>query len=463
MSKDLKNLINTIEKETRSQAELEQLISMLKEENKKMKSKLTEQELLIENLKNHIDDEEMKRAELPSEIDILKDIITSQRLELDERQSDIDQLNDRIDKLTMSMENTKDINQVELSNKELIEAQDQIIHLSDENRKFRDKIDLLQNQIEELKSEKSEIENFIEKLDEESESNEELINVKKLNFHLMEENGLLRVELESLKGKFQERLEKAISQKLEVAEERNAELSSKLNSLKIKLAESNEKGSADLEAANEIISILKEEIADYEGQIKYLEQQIENINEPVIVSTEDALEFAEMKEKYDTLKKEMSEVQIENQMLTEKIEQLKEKELIKTTEIIQEPQILKDIPKQLEVSLFNRMYHLFDKNDQEVIIDLLIKDLKSNNSEIKRNAIKILSHIKYKKVYNALFELANDKDWITRYYIIKALSKFEKKSEKFISLLKAFSKDADVDVRELAIKILNDNSEAKIR
>jgi len=442
MSKDLKDLIDTVEKETHSQAQLEQIISSLKEEINRLKFTVKEQKLLIENLKSQVKDEQIERGELPSEIGILKDIISSQRLELKEKQSDIEKLNDQIDKLTASMETNGDIGQLEIDNKKYLEAQTQIVQLSEENQEYRSQIKFLQNQIEEIQLEKSETEELIEEEGKEPEVNEELINFKRLNFQLMEENGLLRLELESLKAKFQKRLEEAISEELESINERNSLLS------------------AELELANDKIGVLTAELEGYKAQIKYLDAQLKDNNEPVIVSEEDALEFAEMRDKFDNLKIEVSKYQKENQRLNEMIEQLTEKKARIDNEKVQEPKILQSIPKQLQLSLFNRIYHLLDKDNKETVINLLIQDLKSNNNEIKRNAIKILSHIRYKKVYDALFELISDKDWIVRYNIIKALSKFEKKSEKFVSFLKNLSRDADVDVRELAIKVLNDISEA---
>jgi len=526
MSRDLKDLIDTVEKETRSHAELEQIISSLKEKKNKLKFTVKEQKLLIESLKSHMEDEQIERVVLPSEIDILKEIISSQRQELNEKQSDIEKLYDKIDNLAISMESNEDISKLEISNKELLEAKMQIIQLGDENQEYRSQIKFLKDQIEELQLEKSKDEEFIEEKDEQPEENEELINFKRLNFQLMEENGLLRLELESLKAKFQESLEEAISEELEIANERNAVLSSKfeslktklhehietsseelesaqernailtaeleslkakllengeisreelesaqerntllsaeLESLKAKLLESEDKGLGELKLANDKISILTAELADYEVKINYLKVQLENVHEPLIVSTGDALEFAEMREKFENIKKDLSNYQKENQNLIKMLEELKEKEVNIKNEQIYEPTILKSIPKQLQLSLFNRMYHLLDKDNKETVINLLIQDLKSNNSEIKRNAIKILSHIRYKKVYDALFELINDKDWIVRYNIIKALSKFEKKNEQFTSFLKKLTKDSDVDVRELAIKVLNDISYAKL-
>ncbi len=73
---------------------------------------------------------------------------------------------------------------------------------------------------------------------------------------------------------------------------------------------------------------------------------------------------------------------------------------------------------------------------------------------MKRAALKILCEIKDTKVYDAFFDLLNDKNWLIRYDIIKALTKFGFESTEFKNSLKKLSKDRDVDVRELAIKVL---------
>ncbi|MFX1568484.1 MAG: HEAT repeat domain-containing protein [Promethearchaeota archaeon] len=494
MSKDLKDMINTVEKNTRSQAELEQTISSLKEEINKLRSTEKEKSLLIESLKSQIKDEEIEKIELPSEIGVLKDIISSQRQDLNEKQNIIEKLNDRIDKLVIDIETSGGHSVIEVDNKELFDAQIRIIQLSDENQEYRNQIKILQNQIDELRLIKTEVDESEEEEEEKAELNEELINVKRLNFNLMEENGLLRVELESFKAKFQERLDEAISQELNREKEKNLNLKSKIDSLKTRLIELNEMGTEELETANELnrillseletlksqlaeinkesseelkvandkITVLSAELEDYESQIKYLQTQLRDSNDPIIVSTEEALEFANLREKYDNLKSEISKYKEENQVLKDKIEKLSEKEEIIPSKPFQEPLILTSIPKQIDLSLFSRMYYLFDDNNKKAVIELLIDDLKSEDSEIKRNAIKVLSHIRLNKVYNALLELIDDKDWIVRYNVIKALSKFEKKNEEFVTLLKKLTKDADVDVREIAFKILNDISEAKI-
>ncbi|TET55934.1 MAG: hypothetical protein E3J52_12695, partial [Promethearchaeota archaeon] len=210
MSRDLKDMINTVEKDSKSHAELEQKIQSMKEEVNRMNFTIKEQKLLIENLRSQMKDEEIEKAELPSEIDILKDMITSQRQELNEKEIEIEKLNVTFDELTAFIENNEDSSQLKLTNKEFLEAQTRIVQLKEENEDYKNQIEFLQNKLEDLESRLSEDELFIED-EEEPIENEELINIKRLNFQLMEENGLLRMEVESLKARFQERLEEAIS------------------------------------------------------------------------------------------------------------------------------------------------------------------------------------------------------------------------------------------------------------
>lgn len=89
----------------------------------------------------------------------------------------------------------------------------------------------------------------------------------------------------------------------------------------------------------------------------------------------------------------------------------------------------------------------------------MIKDLNSNNYEIKRAALKILSVIKDKRVYDAFLNLVHDEDWLIRYNTIKALNQFDLTGDGFKELLETLSADKDVDVRELVAKILQEISE----
>ena len=454
MSKDLKDLINTVEKESQSQAELEKTIHSLKEEINRLEFTVKEQKILIENLKSQMKDEQIEKSELPSEIDVLKDMVTSQRQELNQKDDEIDKLHEKIDELA-STQGIEEVVSFGLDdNQELLNAQNLIVQLTDEIDQYRNQIGPLQTQIEEMQSKQGNVEDLIEDAIE-NETNEELINIKRLNFQLMEVNGLLRVEIESLKAKLQERIEEIGSEELESANEKIAILSSELESLKAKLKELIAINAEELELANGTIEMLTSELGAYEAQVKFLQEQLGESSKPTIITTEDALQFTEMREELDDVKSKLMKSQKDNQALNEMVSELKQKLSSKEIEKIE---IGQNLPKRLNLSLFYRMYNLLDENKKLKIIDSLIQDLQSNNSETKRNAIRILSVIKNNKVYDTFLEMLDDKDWLVRYSIIKALSKFEKKSDKLKPILKKLTRDIDVDVRELALRILDDLS-----
>ncbi len=505
MSKDLKDLINSVEKESKSQAELEQIIHSLKEELNRLEFTVNEQKLLIENLKSQMKDEELEQVQLPSEIDVLKDIIISQRKDLEEKNNNIDNLNDRILKFDTQIENDEDFNSREILNEEFINAQRIIIQLTDENDQYKNQIEQLKHKIENFQSDEENIEELLDNKTKIKE-NEELINFKKLNFQLMQENGLLRVEIESLKAKLQERIDEASSEEMYDAHERINALSSEIedyksqiDSLTVKKEEEvdemsseelynayeridalnseiddyksqidslivkkeeevDEVSSEELYNAYERINNLSSEIEEYKTQIISLQEQLENLSEPVTVSTEEALEFAKLREDFDQLKTELLEYQQENKNLNSTLSELQKRSEDLETVKVYSTSIPKRMPKKIKHTLFNRMYRLLDENNRNKVIDFLIQDLKSKNSETKRNAIKILSQIKNDKVYDAFLELIDDEDWIVRYNLIKALNQFENKSDEFKDLLKKLTRDVDVDVRELAVKILTNCS-----
>ena len=245
------------------------------------------------------------------------------------------------------------------------------------------------------------------------------------------------------------------SEEPESANEKNAVLSSELESLKERFQEHIETSSEELEVANGTIAMLTSELANYEAQVKSLREQLEESSEPAIVTTEDALQFTEMKEEFNDVKAKLLESQEDNQALNEELSELKQK---LSSEEIEKIEIEQNLPKRLHLSLFYRMYNLLDENKKLKVLDSLIQDLQSSNSEIKRNAIRILSVIKNNKVYDAFIQMLNDKDWLVRYSIIKALSKFEKKSGELKPILEKLSRDIDVDVRELVLRILEDLS-----
>jgi HEAT repeat protein len=104
------------------------------------------------------------------------------------------------------------------------------------------------------------------------------------------------------------------------------------------------------------------------------------------------------------------------------------------------------------------MYLLLNDTDKKEIIDTLIKDLNNSNNDVKRAVLKILCEMRDEKVYDVFFNLLHDKDWVIRYKGIKALTNFGFDNKDFKILLKKLTKDMDVDVRELAMKVLAEMS-----
>ncbi|MFX1554239.1 MAG: HEAT repeat domain-containing protein, partial [Promethearchaeota archaeon] len=208
-----------------------------------------------------------------------------------------------------------------------------------------------------------------------------------------------------------------------------------------------------LELANGTIDTLTSELEDYEAQVRFLQEQLVESSEPTIITTEDTLQFAEMKDELDDVKSKLIKSQKDNNALNEILSELKQR---LSSKEIGKIEIEQNLPKMLHLSLFYRMYNLLDEDKKIKIVDSLIQDLQSNNNETKRNAIRILSVIKNNKVYDAFLRMLDDKDWLVRYSIIKALSKYEKKTDELKPLFKKFTEDIDVDVRELALRILDD-------
>jgi chromosome segregation ATPase len=413
MSKDFKNLIETVEEENLSKTALEATINSLREEINGLKFTVNEQKLLIEDFRSQLKDESEEKVELPSEIQVLKDMIISQRKDLNRRDNNIEHLNEKIDQLNLILENKKNGEGGHINNDEQISAQRLLVQLT-ENEELKNEISLLQAQIKGIKKEERFARDF-ESDDFSIEENEELVNIKKLNFQLMEENGILRVELESKKTQFHESIEKQSSEELKLA--------------------------------NDKIGVLTAELEDYEAQVKYLKETLE-------LEQQDLQNIGENQEDFHKLKDELLEYQKQNLVLNDLLTELKEdNEPQESQEDISTSRVY-TIPKQIPLSFYSRIYNLLNDQQKKTVQNILIQDLKSEFSEVKRNAIKILSQIKAPRIYDAFSEMIHDKDWIIRLYIVKALSKFKNKRDELIHLMKKLLKDVDFDVREHAGKVL---------
>ena len=397
MNKDLKNEISSLEEEIAG-----------------LKFTVNEQKLLIEDLRTQLKEDAEDQDELPSEIQILKEMYTSQRREVIQRDNQIDELNNQIDNLEAFKRNIGTQSGEELNNEERISTQRLIVQLTDENEEYKEKLNILQTQLEKRPSIES---TGALEFDEENEENIDVLNLKQLNIQLMEVNGLLRVEVESLK-----------------------------NQLGVGIEEEN---SGELELANNKIEILMSELQDFEAQVKYLQEKLEqNESGQQYAAEEDIDDLTQLKEELLEYQKQSLVLNVMEPEFNDIKPELEESE-----KVIQEPDVY-TIPQKIPVSLFYRIYNLLNERQKNLVRDILLDDLNSDYRDVKRDAIKILSQIKDIEIYKAFTEMVHDKDWIVRLYVIKALSKFENKHEELIDLMKELSKDVDVDVRELAVKVL---------
>ena len=405
MSKDLKDIIDTVEKETKSQAELEAIINSLNEEINKLKIIIKEQKMMINEQSGSIS---IDVSNIPSEVDVLKEMIISQRQELIKKDESNERLHDQIDDLVIKLENSGNGTFNEQINNDLVEAQELILAFTEESENFRNQIEELKRQIP---SEKSDFEATNQEL---LEENEEMVNIKRLNFQLMEENGLLRIKVESQKEKLQEKISRSNSEELALADQK--------------------------------IEALTLELEDYEAQVRYLQQKA-----GTDVITPVSLTYTT--EEFNNLKGELSRYQNENKRLNNILLELDHSHTSHPSEN-QYKSVIFNFPTQFQIALFKRMYNLLDETNKRATVNALIKDLNNSNNEVKRAILKILGEIRHERVYDAFLDLLHDEDWVIRYNVIKALTKFGFDDEAFRDLLKKLTTDIDIDVRELAMKVL---------
>ena len=398
MNDDLKNQIEIVEKEALSQSELEQKLKKKKEDINRLNFTLKEQKLLIEDLRSQIKEEEGGQIELPSEIQILKDMIRAQRKELSRQDNIINHLNEKIDEQIALLKNDGSINFQEKNEKELIEAQKLIIELTNKNEEYKSQMIVLQNQVDEIQSQDRKIEN-IDYESIETEEDEKLVYFKRLNFQLIEESGLLRVEVEKLKAKLHQ-----------VKEE-------ELKVLKVKIQKVKEEASEKVKVAKINVKVLTEEIEDYEAQVDLLKKEIEkNVNE----SNSEELKLANNKikilttelEEYKTqaelLKKEKQkevkesnpeELELANtkiKILTTELEDFKaQAELLKKEK---QKEVKESNPEETELANNKIKILTSELEDYEAQVELLKKEIhervkESNSDELNlaNNKIKILT------------------------------------------------------------------------
>jgi chromosome segregation ATPase len=483
MSKDLKDLIDSVDSANQAHMDLETMIRNLKEEVQRLTFTVDEQRTIILNQKSKLSSIQVDN--IPEDISLLKDLVTQQRQDIIKKDKDIEILQQTISEITLELEN---VQKFEGENKELIYANKEIVQLTEENENFRLKVEELNNILTNLPNESDVHIEFP------SEENRDLLDAKKLIIKLTEENGINRVQIESSK------------QEIESLNRQNQE------NLTLKNQFLNE-----LTGVNKIIDQLTFDNDQYHEKVNYLQQKLEETvklqeESPEEVGDNNKIEelnkilfeleienndfknlantnfsiIENLKQRnFDTEKKLGGEINFVNQKISDLQEKVSEKDEelniinlklqkfenanIRLSDLIVDLKIKQDHKSEisefessiksfsyegLPPNLFFRMYKLLGENDKATIVNQLIEDLSNEIRDVRTYAIKVLSVIKGNRVFEVLKKLVNDNDWIVKLYLIKAFRNFSETES--IPLLKELQQDKDIDVREAATKALSE-------
>lgn len=469
MSKELKDLIDTIDSSNRAHSEISKMIAFLKNEVERLTFTIKEQKEVIQNQSVKLSS--LEENNLPRDIIVLKEMVVNQREELIKKDKDIEILKKTLEEVTVELENSKQFNE---ENEELIYAQKTIVQLTEEKEILKRKLDKLQRIIASRNDE-----DLIDR-------DQQLIDAKKLLFQLTEENGIKSVKIESLKAENED-----LTLKLEQVSHLNQELSKNIalatqskEDVERQLIETQKK----IEYLGEKLEIISNQRVDWVDDAQYQDEEVylkennanlheENSNLKNIIHTntsvienleqrceklskelqenEAILEGKELQneKKVEELNQKLKKIENANEQLNGLINELRKKEKEAKIPEKQAISLIGELDRNIPPSLFRIMYDRLEEDNKLMIKDFLISDLHSGSREARTYAIKTLSSIRSKEILNELKSIKSDDDWIVKLYLIKALSLFDKEDIK--DTLKELTKDKDLDVRESADKLLS--------
>ena len=470
MSKELKDLIDSVDYTNKAHSDLEIVIRRLTEEVQNLNFTIDEQRTIIQNQKTKLS--EFKENNVPEDMYVLKDLVTNQRQEIIKKEKDIEILQQTIAEISNEFENAQTFQE---ENEELIYANKVIVQLTEENETNRLEIENLNNKIKEFQEKLVFKDGDIDIGDE----NQDLINAKKLIFQLTEENGISRVQIESLKQET-ERLktnlqenDAAKTQYIRELDEANKiidqltfdtdQYHEKVNYLQLKIEETVKFHEQASPESVEIEDNLEEVKGDlFQLEVENIElKDIINTNISIIESLKQKIEefltkISERDEELEILNVKFQKIENANKQLSDLIVELKvhEDHVFDNAEPVITPDQI--VFENFPPTFFFKMYKELTNDSKDMIVAQLIDDLSKSNRDLRTYAIKVLSFIKGPKVFDAFKGLVKDNDWIVKLYLIKALQNFENIEK--VDMLKELQRDNDVDVREAAIEMLSKSS-----
>ena len=481
MSKDLRDIIESIDSTNKAHSDLVTMINYLKEEVQRLNLRIVEQKHIISSQGEKIND--FENSQTSEDLEVLKEMIIMQREELSKKDEDIRFLENNIEELTKELEDQSQKDE----NEAIIQANRVIAQLTQQNEDQILEIEDLKLNLSELQSRLNYIRD-VKKVD----NHQELIDAKKLLFQLTEESGIKQVKIESLKAELEE-LKKAHEKSQTLREQYKDDLKSARDNI--------ENLTSELESTNNKVEFLKEKLqnttqtykeeitslseknnhdVEFSEQITNLELEVDSLNQLLMEKNEDfnrqLRETEDLIQIISDLKTKMNQEHLTYESdLSSKIDQIKSLE-IKISQIENEnirlnqnmlnlqeekakTKFQRSAPKSIIAGndsipnyLFLHMMDLMPKEAREIIFNQLVTALEGNNRERRTNSIKLMGLIADDQSFNQLKGLVYDSDWIVKLYLIKALEKF--KNPEIIDLLNELKNDSDPDVRDTAEKTL---------
>jgi chromosome segregation ATPase len=479
MSKELKEIIESIDSANKAHSDLETMIRYLREEVQRLNFRVNEQKKIIQNQRSMINDP--IQIESSEEVQILKDLVKTQRDEIIKKDKDIEILQENVTELTRSLEQLK--NDAFLEG-QINEKNKIIINLTEENEQLQDTIDSMREELTTFKQKSP-----IRDLEPPRDFHQDLIDAKKVIFQLTEELGINRVKFESLKiekAKLLEEKSNLVKQVNELVENLNNTeeiinvLSDDLESSKdeiVSLQENINIATGKKEDLNlhvqqnlDLITCLNDKLYAITQQTEKLEdensnylklikdlreendrfQNLLNKKDLSIKQLQDDLEQINVKRDFEVenLKKSIQIVEHEKEILEN---ELQNADIVESTMMHLEQDYFNECqlyPESLNPILFGKMYYLLDNEAKGRLFEWLISNLEDTDPQKRRVAIKYLGLIDEDRVLEALEKMVHDNDWIAKLYLIKSLISF--KNARVKEMLLTLSKDTDPDVREMA-------------
>ncbi len=376
MSRELKNIIDTIDEEDKSQTQLLTDIELLSEQLQRLKFTVQEQKQIINEQRSKL--QRMRRDDVPEDIQILKELVISQRQELVKKEKYLEILSKNLEAMQINEQNI------------LAEQKEQISELEQQlwqlNEDKREKIQL-EEQLKIIKSQNLKLQEEFAKKDNIEQDKTQIDFLKEEIRRFQEVNDNLQEEL------------------FRTSEQLHTEL---------------EKKKVGMEKSSEL-EALKNRENDLLKKIEYLEKELGELenNEAQRDSSESKAELSSI-----------SDSSYDNFVLS-----------INSDDAYQNKIILK-------------LFSGSTQESKESFLNKLILDIEKSDVYVKKMIIELLGELKDQTAFKTLSQLVKDdnENWLVRHALVRALSRYNDRES--TNLLKEFLRDKDVDVRELASRIL---------